>query len=264
MGDISEMRGLITAIAFLSSLVLFMMWIPPELYILSASQQRQAYAPDIFEMPDIYTYADYNTFQFNESGGGDWIINPDFYRISILDGNGEWLGGHDVDLIYKKANETGLSLFMIHYFNEWMIFPSAAYMTWYDQNGIRQDNGQWLTVEDIEANSADNTTSRWRAIGSGGEFTYHTHFGYNGTLYNNFTHAWNFHALYMFVGIDFDDVATGYNAFQLVAMILFFQLPDLDIYIKALLAAPFYACIAYLAYIFTLRAIGAIFGGGGA
>lgn len=264
MGDISEMRGLITTVTFLSVLVLMLMWIPPELYILSASEQREAYAPDVFDMPDMFTYAEYNTYQFNETGGEIWVIDNTFYRIWIEDSNGEWLGGHDVECLYKRANQSGLSLFMIHKFNEYMIFPSAEHMTWRDTSGIRQDDGQFLTVEKIEANSKDNSTSRWRAIGAGAHFTYHVQFGYNTTTYSNFTHAWNFHELYMFVGINFDDVSTGYNALQLIAMILFFQLPDLNIYVKALLAAPIYACIGYLAYIFTLRAIGAIFGGGGA
>jgi len=66
------------------------------------------------------------------------------------------------------------------------------------------------------------------------------------------------------IGINFDQTGTGYNAWDLIGMLLFFQLPDVHWIINILLALPFWVPVAYLTFIFILRAIGAIFGGGGA
>jgi len=90
------------------------------------------------------------------------------------------------------------------------------------------------------------------------------YFGYDETLYSSPENAWNYHGLNMLIGIDFDQVSTGYNAWSLIAMLLFFQLPEIHWVINALIAVPIWLCVGYLSFIFILRSIGAIFGGGGA
>lgn len=255
MGDISEMRGLITAVTFLGVLTLLLMWIPAEFYTMGES--RQISTPDIFETMDIYSFAETKTIQFNETGGNYWILDNTLYRVDV--DIGEW----DCDLYYKIANETGLSLRLYHKFFIWIFFASSHNLNWADRQSVDRTNGNgYLSVSAIQ-NNADpnnNASSVWRA--SCEHFTYHVSFAFNATTYSNFTHAWNNQDLYAFFGVDFTHVDTSYNAFQLMAMLLFFQLPMINPYVNALLAIPIWACIAYLVYIFILRTIGAIFGGG--
>lgn len=249
------MRGLITAITFLGVLTLLLMWIPVELY--TAAEGRQVYTPEIFETIDIYDFAETKTIQFNETGGQYWLVDNTFYQADI--DIGDW----NVDLYYKIANETGLTLRILHRWVEWYIIPASHNLDLLDkQSVVRNDENGFLSVSSIQNNAeaSNNGTSRWRAFCD--HFTYHTTFGFNNTIYNNFTHAWNNQDLYAFFGVEFTHVNTSYNAFQLMAMLLFFQIPSLNVYINALIAIPIWACIAYLSFILILRTIGAIFGGG--
>ncbi|MBA7492010.1 hypothetical protein ES702_02559 [subsurface metagenome] len=255
MGDISEMRGLVFAVTFLGVLTSLLLWIPPELY--TAGESRTVYVPPIFESIEVYDFVETNTIQFNETGGSYYWIDSTFYIMGVDIGN--W----DCNLYYRIANETGLKVRLNHVHYEWLIFPAHHNLKWYDAQSVERGTlSGFLSVSEIQANAetGNNATSKWRA--SCDHFTYHTTFSYNGTTYNNFTHAWNNQDLYAFFGVDFTHVNTSYNAFHLVAMLLFFQLPYMNPYINMLLAIPLWACIAYLVYIFVLRTIGAIFGGG--
>jgi len=89
-------------------------------------------------------------------------------------------------------------------------------------------------------------------------------FGYNDTLYSSPSQAWDHHGLWILLGINFDQMSTGFNAFNLIGMLLFFQLPMVHPIINYIIAVPIWVCIIYLSFIFILRALGAIFGGGGA
>ena len=87
-------------------------------------------------------------------------------------------------------------------------------------------------------------------------------FSYNQTLYSDVIDAWDNDAVYVLCGIHFDQAQTGYNAWDIIAQVLFFQMPDVHWFINALLAVPFWLGVAYIAFILALRAIGAVFGGG--
>lgn len=67
------------------------------------------------------------------------------------------------------------------------------------------------------------------------------------------------------IGVDFSERNTQLNAWNLITGFLFFQLiPDLPYTLSLLIEAPIWVCEAYLLFIFVLRIIGAVFGGGGA
>jgi hypothetical protein len=75
-------------------------------------------------------------------------------------------------------------------------------------------------------------------------------FGYNTTSYDNCTQAYENDALGIWLGINFDQVNTQYNAWNLISMILFFQMPDVHPLINVIIAIPIWVTIAYL--VFTL------------
>jgi len=253
MGDISELRGLIVVMSFLGAFVLLIGAMPSDFY--TAGDMRAISTPEeIFETIDVYSFAETKTIWLNESGGSEWWIDPTFC-IEDVD-----IGNWDIDFYYKDANESGLSCRLIHIHYEWIIWPADHHLKWFDKTGVDQsDSSGYLTVEDIQTNSVSNV-SRWRAVCD--HTTYYTSFAYNTTLYGNFTHAWNYHGLYAFFGVNFDRTNTSYNAFQLISMLLFFQMPAMNPILNAFMAIPIWICIAYLIFILLLRAIGAIFGGG--
>lgn len=250
MGDISEIRGLVVVITFLGTLFLLLAWIPPELY--EAGEYRTVEAPDIFESIDVFRYAETKTIRMNETGGV-YLGN-----IYFIDGT---LGERDIDFFYRIANETPLECWVDHEWVEWIIIPMGEHLTWVNRQGI--ERGTELSVDSMELDrEADNASVRYRLVSKKFNFQYFGSFAFNSTLWGNFTDAWNHHGLWFFMAVDFDQVNTSYNAFQLIGMLLFFQLPEINFYINALIAIPIWIAIAYITIILIYRTLGAIFGGG--
>ena len=244
MAEIAKLRGFIFAVTFLGTLFLLIAWIPAELF--EADPSREIWVPEVFEGIDVYAFAETKTIQLNETGGQTSMYDSSYYDMHVD------IGGRNCDLEYKKANETTLQLFLIHYWTEWVIIPYSHKLHWYNNKGINQ--GNILQVSEMQADDTlDEGKVTYRAQCK--HFTYHSTFAYNTTLYGNFTHAWNYHGLYGFFGIKFEDVDTSYNAFELIARLLFFQMPDIETHVNALMAIPMWATIAYLIYAFITSVI---------
>lgn len=249
MGDISEMRGLVTVVTFLGVVVLLIAFIPNQFY--TASGARNVNVPDVFEGIDIYSFAESKMIGLNETGGSIWWADSNYYHVDID------IGSRNFDLYYKRANKTNLNLFVIHIWYEWIFIPYDHRLTWYNYQGI--EKGDYLLVSYLEEDGEDGK-ARYNIECS--HFRAYSQLAYNNTLYSSFEDAWNNHGLYAFFGIDFDQVNTSYNAFALLGMLLFWQLPEVHWIVNILLSIPLWICIAYLTFILILRAIGAIFGGG--
>ena len=250
MGDISELRGLLFVVTFLGSLVLLIAWIPPQLF--EASEGRTVGAPEMFESIDVWSYAETFTYRMNETGGG--TIGTMYY----ITNDGLDIGNRDFTFYYRQANETPLEVKMQHNWI-WFIFPQLEIMEWKNYQGVSR--GLYLSVDEMEADSPDNSTVQYRVISPKKNFQYFASFSYNASIYGNFTHAWDFHGLWFFWAVNFDQVGTSYNLAQLIGMLLFFQLPDINIYVNALMAIPLWACIAYLVLVFFVKVIPFIGGG---
>ena len=253
MGDISELRGLIVTITFLGVTGLLIAWMPAELF--TASEYRTVGVPEFFESVDVWSYAETFIYQMNETGGysyGSW------YQIT---NDGLDIGGRDFMLDYKRANQTPLYLFLRHKWY-WFIFTQFERMEWLNYEGISR--GTELSVEEMQedAELPDNATCRYRVISPDEGFQYVASFGYNSTLYSNFTQAWNYHGLHFFWAVNFDQQGTSFNVVQLIGMLIFFQMPaGMPAYINALIAIPFWVCVAYLVYVLIIKIIPFIAGG---
>lgn len=257
MGDISEIRGLVVVVTFLGSLVLLIMWIPPQLF--SAGDYHEVAIPEIFEGFDIYNFVDTANTPMNETQGWVYPLDNSWY-ICEPDDDGEGdpeIGGRNVNMWYKRANESGLAVKHEHLYGAF-IFTFSHFQEHYNRHGINM--GTSLEVEEIQANSEDNQTSRFKVECR--HFHMTAIFNFNATKWGNFTDAWNHNELYVFHGIDFDQLSTGYNAWDLISRLLFFQLPEVNPYINALIAIPIWVASVYVVVILIMRAMGALFGGG--
>lgn len=188
----------------------------------------------------------------NESGGADFA---NYYWVQDAD-----LGNRDLDFFYKDANESNLDLWVDHSWLEWLIIPVGERLTWVNNEGI--ERGTTLTVTNMELDrEPNNSTVDYRLVSPTWNFQYFASFAFNGSQFNNFTHAWNYHGLYFFMAVNFDQVNTSFNAFHLIALLLFFQLPDVNVYVNALMAIPLWISIAYLVYVLIIKVIPFIAGG---
>lgn len=247
MGDLSELRGLITVVAFMGVFTLMLSWVPPELYV--ADDFRGVYTPEQFEAIEVYAFADYEAIVNDESSGHVDIFDSTMWVYEDFE-----LGNWDLDFIYRRANESGLICTVKHEAWNLLVFPDFHALTQYDTRGVDVMSGGWLTIDAIEENAEPNGyISRFRA--ECGHFALYGFYSFNITRWANFEEAWNHEELNIFFGIDFDDVNTSYNAFHLVSMLLWFSLPDIPIYIQAPIALGIWVSVAYLLYVLIIKMI---------
>jgi len=256
MGDISELRGLIVILTFLGSFVLLLSLMPAEFY--SIGDYRAVTVPEQFESIDVYSFAETDTIRLNETEGED--AGGEYWRVQLKNAGSEPLGNRDLWLYYKKNDSGFLNMYVNHYWKEWVIFTFFEKLNFYHKG---TDHGLYLDTSMMESyrEAPNNDTANFELVSPRHSFQYYWSVGFNSTSYNNFTHAWRNQDLYIFVGVDFDDVNTSYNAWQLVGMLLFFQLPEMNPVINGLMAIPLWVGIVYLIYVLIIKVIPLIAGG---
>lgn len=90
-------------------------------------------------------------------------------------------------------------------------------------------------------------------------------FNFNTTLYDSPSSCYdNGGDLIMTFTIQWDERNTSMNALDFIGKLFTFSLPGINPVVTLIILSPIYAGLAYLAFIFVLRIIGAVFGGGGA
>lgn len=249
MGDISELRGIITIGSFLGILVLLIGWIPAPFYV-EEYEGRTITAPEYFEAIELEQYATIWNFTLDESDQdpeyllGWWVLQQE-------------IGGHHIEFWYIPANSSNTEMFAVRHSEFWWIFKTGRHvMELWNGDETRGDN---LGKSEIDADYENDDLS-YTAKCDHAEVD--VFFAFNETKYSTPTEALNHHGLHCMVGIEWDQVATSMSAWDIIGMLLFFQLPNVHWMVNALIAIPIWLGIAYLSFIMILRAIGAIFGGG--
>jgi hypothetical protein len=234
-GDLAELRGLLVVVTFLSITVLLVSMIPGE-FVVGSTDNRQVAVPEDYSSSEVMAIASSYNFTIGPH------VDEDFS-----------LGGHDFRL-YDNAMGSipGDGITMYHGWTEWWILHTHDFVRWYDQQNIARDNGpgfmawpyllSFQTIDDIGVNTTWTVQCE--------HVTVKAMFGYNTTAYDNCTHAYENDALGIWLGINFDQVNTQYNAWNLIQLILFFQMPDVHPMINMIIAIPIWITIAYL--VFTL------------
>ncbi len=121
------------------------------------------------------------------------------------------------------------------------------------------DRGTSFTPSELDG---DYTGGNIRYTARCDHFQMFIFFGFNETLYSSPSDAWTNNALRILFAIEFDQTNTTVNAWSLISMMLFFQIPTIHPLLNVILTIPLWIALTYLVYITILRAIGALFGGG--
>jgi len=255
LGDISELRGLIVVMSFIGVYALLIALMPSQLF--TAGDIRDVEVPELFDSVDILAYAQTCTVHTNETGGK---VVGNYYKVELKTAGGEDLGNRDLDLKYKLNSSTPYNMYVNHYWKEWVIFTYVEKLDFYHE-GIGLGNYLSPAIMEQYVDSNENDTASFMLVSTRHKFQYYFSVGFNSTSWNNFTHAWQNKDLYIFVAVDFDNVHTSYNAWQIVGMLLFFSLPEINPIIKAMISIPIWICIAYLIYVLIIKVIPLIAGG---
>jgi hypothetical protein len=295
MGDISEMRGLIVCVTFIATAITLVLLMPSGFFPTSSATQNvnpQSGTRNIFGYNDSYLWnftgnyltgaypawspARSMTEKMVVIGGYNLIITESWFTTFNDTGGGE------TDYHWELQAET-CAIF-------WSGVVDYHYdredFRWVNQNGtdVTSDHdvlGSFGTTEvhkvltlsqlDIDAHLGASYSPETAYRITNSKTTFNIVFMYNITLYGYPVAAYEGTGsgytcgLVMGIGQDFSERATQLNAWSLITGFLFFQLiPDLPPVISILIEAPIWVCEAYLLFIFALRVIGAVFGGGGA
>jgi len=247
MGDISELRGLIVIGTFLAVTLLLIGWMPSEFWV-AGEQGRTIQVPDYFESSDLIHWN--NTYIMNITSNDFW----DFWGKEEFGHNMKFHAWKPVIGDYRMAN--------IHYFTFFGIPYGDHKMKWINEDGISREcdlyedeiEEDWDTEKELASYTVKCEHFYCRAD-----------IAYNTSAYESVHDAWASHDLHLFWGIDWDQQATSYDAWSLISSVLFWRpIAGIPLWIMQILSIPIYIASAYIAYILILRAIGAIFGGGGA
>jgi len=247
MGDVSEYRGLLTVVSFLGLLALLISIIPSG-FVESAQDVRLINAEQYegFEAIDMQNFSE--TWNGSIDAGGMWGI----LHLQQID-----IGGHAFDLVSSHEHD----IIQMYHYDYWWIFVTGSHkMTWYDKRGI--DLGTTVTKAELNANYEAGKPLEFKV--SCPHFFVKVFMNFNSTTYATPALAWDSNELLVLIGIDFSQAQTVFNAWAIIGMILFFTLPEIHWVINAIMAIPLWIAIAYVSFILLLRAVGAIWGGGGA
>lgn len=248
MGDISESRILILVATFIGIFAFIIVLMPQPLLPSSERDVASVSYPDGWESHDLlYIAESYNTTVTNSTD-----IQFEF-------------GGRSMRLT-GSYSANGHSVILYEYWFEWLVMYRLEPCDWLDSTGYYYDANfqNALLMESLDNSSYtqdERFIGRWTEHS---QFKVYIIFSFDTGTYSGWEDAMSKGGLSIWLGIQFDQVNTSYNAWDIVGMILFFRMPDIDPILNAILAVPFWVAVAYVSFILVLRAIGSVFGGGGA
>lgn len=231
-------KNLLVIVTLLSTFAILVSIMPAGFVLGSNPDYRKVDVPSYFEAIDISTYAD--TYVFN-------ITDDVFYK--------EWGKtefGHDMFFrAYRPPT------WYEYWFANWHCHPflffygwGAHKMEWINQNGISRG----YTIHDTDI-SQDMTNGTAQYTVKCSHFEMMAWIGYDTAVYSSLTDAWDNDELCFMFAIDWDEKGTGMNAWNLISMLLFFQLPNIHWTINALIAIPMWLMIGYCIFAFVMAVI---------
>lgn len=245
MGDISELRTLIVVGTLLSAFIFLGAAIPAQ-FVGGIDDTNSINVPSNFDYQNLLGWNSTAVFQVDYDSVNTATING--YNIRV----------------WSDANSLIMNTYAGYY--GWLMWEQD-YFEWY-QNGtlVSATTGFYGNSRMyVDVFQTQNDTD--------GPLTYdirnsHTSFrilvDWNHTAYTSVTSAFIAGQLKLIFNANFDAVGSQLNGWTLVTGLMTFSLPDVPVYIQYPLSIGIWCALAYVAFIFVLRMIGAVFGGGGA
>jgi len=154
------------------------------------------------------------------------------------------LGGKDWQAVYTDIAGT-----IFYHTQKFTVIPVIwvyyVFCEFHTSDGINR--GTDLTVENVEEDSSNGTVRYDMFSSERGDNQGALIFYYNDTTYDNSTHAWDNGALHLIHGVGFTTSATN-DVLALVLSVLLLQLPDVPPLLGLFIAAPTWACIAFVCW----------------
>lgn len=226
----------ITVGTFLGMFVVLIGLIPTQFFAVQPGANRAIEVPESFEAVDIQYFAE----TYNDTVPDNSAVSYD-------------LGGKHFRM--EDRTMTQHLLYHIRYDKWWIINWGFHDMIWRNSDGIKI--GSYIEPHHIDDYyNPDDDASKFLVSDDKVEVV--IYLGYNRTAYDNATQAWINDDLDFLTCMGFDQLNTGMNAWSLIGMLLFFQLPQVHPLVNAIIAIPLWMIIAYLSFSLILKVIKAL------
>lgn len=251
MGDVSEYSGLIFIGTFVTLIVALIAYIPADFLIASE------------ETPAIQFESGFDSRSIIAWNSTEELAQTDmtlYYGNYFLDW-GKDVFGHNMRW-YITGTPT---IRNEHSYNFFGLYTGGHNQEWITDLD-RISRGESLDLTELEADFDEDIDASHYIVRCA-HFYWDAFLTYNTTLYSDFEDAIDNEGLYLIAGIDWNQKGTSHDAWSIISGVLLFDLPGnlMDsIWIYVFVSVPIWLASIYLAFIFVLRVVGAIFGGGGA
>ena len=256
MGDISEMRAVIVILAFVVftvTLVGLMVSESPSMFM-GIAQGSSGTGTDQTTSPSSLL-AWNSTYILNITGTFEYEFH---------------VGGWNVR-VEKWDNHWSTDGFFMETYDAWWIFNwNFDQFKWFKEGTdvsifaeIPPAPSQWrIPISRLDLDFANGKSLTYQAKNT--KTQWDISFNFNSSKFAKPSDALYGNEMYMFFELDFNDRSTSINALSFIGGIFTFSLPGLPFIPNLILWLMIFPAAMYLVFIFVLRIIGAVFGGGGA
>jgi hypothetical protein len=169
------------------------------------------------------------------------------------------VAGWNVRLIASPSGGGILSL--ATYSAWWGFLWDFRYFDWYNSLASSTNLGDHLHISQLDNDYGNGSMS----YALRNDLTnLNCVFSFNTTAYSLPSNAFSAGALTINFNVDYEDRNTSINVLNFIGALFTFSLPGIDPRLLFILMSPIIAATVYLAFIFVLRIVGSVFGGGGA
>lgn len=260
MGDRSELSTIIIIGTFITLLVAMIALMPADFFYPTETEAAIQFESGF----DVRGLLSYNQTEELAQSDMETLNFPGIGTTRYEDwGKDEF--GHNMRWHLKELgvdsftfNQHGYTLFDLG-----TLWTGGHNQEWITEAGISR--GSFIFVSDLEADY-DGAINATRYKVRCEHFYWEAAFTYNVTAFSGFADAIDNDGLFLVAGFDWDQIGTTYNAWGIISGVLLFDLPgDLEsnVWVYVIVSVPLWLAALYVSFILILRAIGAVFGGGG-
>lgn len=219
----------------------------PELFTGTAELNYYS-MPEYFDAATVESLANYYNITANNGGAyysEDWGIDEGFGHNFLMEIS--TVGGE-----FKTTNT--------HYFT-WWVFPVGHHYFDWSVLETGEDFGESLTdteFESVDTWDPDTFISSAKFKLTCEDLYMYATVAYNGTAYANATTAFANDALSIVYAINWDELGTGINAYNLIAQIMTFDRPEIHPALNSLIAIPLWALIGFIIVVIILAIVEAL------
>jgi hypothetical protein len=236
-GGYRELEAFIVVIVTLG-LFFFLVSVAPS-QLISGSPENAKYryeTPESWEASELYYYAFTDNLSLNGVGLEKWLP---------LSGS---FGGHRIELWNYGYSD---KIEVYRQGSAWVFVWNIERFDFYNKAG--ENLGEELFNYMIDEEFVSTNSSRIKFVCKTQETSFDMIISYNRTIYTTPTEAWSNSEMNVVLGIFYDKVNTGYNSFNLMANLLFFQTPNIHPFLNVIIGLVFWIPIAYLIIVLISR-----------